>query len=818
MPVVVLSRRKTQTGYFCMQRHHLVRFIATMRALFTNSSSNETAQTRHSHSLKEKKSYQFSRPPGALLLLGRFLLALHLLPIAEYDKTPHLGTRAARLFAPVTHSISFFTAPFAKTVWKFPLATLFVVAIFGSLFYGMYSVHEFIFKNLPDPSQLVNKEQAITTRILDRNGEILFRIYEDENRTLIPLDEIPKSMINATIAIEDQDFYSHHGFSARGILRAAIANYRGEDLQGGSTLTQQLVKTRLLTSERTIQRKIKELILAVLVENAYSKDEILEMYLNQVAYGGTTYGVEEAAQQYFGKSARELTLAESSILAGLPAAPSAYTPFGPNPQLAISRQEEVLRRMVEEEFITTQEAMEARQQPLKLRENVIDITAPHFVMYVRSLLAEEYGEDVLQQGGLEVLTSLDTNLQNAAQKIVTDEVTSLERLRVSNGASLITNPTTGEILAMVGSKNYFDFEHDGQVNVTIRPRQPGSSIKPLTYALAFENGYTPSSVIQDAPITYNIAGSPPYSPKNYDGKYHGNVTLREALASSYNIPAVKLLASLGVSKLLDKGELMGISTWGDRSRFGLSLTLGGGEVLMTELSQVYGAFANGGYKMPLNPILRVTKADGTIVYENTCALYNEDCPRERVLDERVAYLMAHVLSDNAARTPAFGPQSTLNIPGQEVAVKTGTTNNLRDNWTIGFTSDRVVSVWVGNNDNTPMSYVASGITGASPIWNETIRLVLSDENPHVFPVPDGVVKATVCTTTNTLTCRGCPKTTEEVFIQGTQPSVYCDPRMFTKPRPNSDSDSNSDSDQPRDRILQGVQTNSTERQSSRSRR
>lgn len=810
-----------------MQWHHKLRWLAKVLFFFSPPKVEYSQATRHQNkSFQNKKTtnHRVFRPNVFLRAIGWTLKAYHFLPNTPYDSSMSPVAFFSKIIKIILKPFIIITKPFFTTVWLFPIATVVVLIILGGVFYGTYTVHEFIFKNLPEPSQLENKEQAVTTRILDRDGVILFKIYEDENRTLIPLKEIPKSMIDATIAIEDQNFYSHHGFSLRGIIRAALANYRGEQLQGGSTLTQQLVKTRLLSSERTIQRKIKEIILSVLVENLYTKDEILEMYLNQVAYGGSSYGVEEAAQQYFGKSARDLTLSESSLLAGLPAAPSAYTPFGSNPEFALARQEEVLRRMVEENYITADEAVQARQTPLQLRDNKIDIKAPHFVMYVRSLLANTYGEDVLTNGGLEVTTTLDYDLHQAAQEIVTAEVDSLERLRVSNGAALITNPNTGEILSMVGSKNYFDFEHDGQVNVTLRPRQPGSSIKPLTYATAFEKGFTPSSVIQDSPITYNVAGSPPYSPKNYDGKFHGAVTLREALASSYNIPAVKLLASIGVSTLLDKGEQMGISTWKDRSRFGLSLTLGGGEILMTEMAQVYGAFANGGYKMPLNPILRIKDASGAIVYENTCALYNEDCPVERVLDERVSYLIAHVLSDNAARTPAFGPLSTLNIPGQQVAVKTGTTNNLRDNWTIGFTSDRVVSVWVGNNDNTPMSYVASGITGASPIWNKTMRLTLSEKNPHVFPIPEGISTVAVCKTTNTLTCRGCPQTYEEVFITGTQPSVHCDPRMFQKLESTTQSTN-------RDQILEGATTTinsinsansnnnpSNERRSSRSQR
>jgi len=673
----------------------------------------------------------------------------------------------------VLSSLAKLLRPFVLTLRFYPMQTGIVITTLTVLFGGALFMHEYIFRDLPDVQLLTTNQPALTTRILDRNGSVLYRIYKDENRTLVPLAEIPDDLKNATVAVEDQEFYLHHGFSLRGIVRAVVANQNGEVVQGGSTITQQLVKNRLLSPERTLQRKAKELVLAVMVEQAYSKEQILEMYLNQVAYGGSTYGIEEAAQRYFGKSARDLNLAESSLLAGLPAAPSSYSPFGPNPDLAKVRQSEVLRRMVKEQMITADVAVSAYQAPLSLQADVVDIQAPHFVMYVKQLLAEKYSEEILQNGGLEVVTSLDLELQNTAQQIVSDEIATLARLRISNGAALVTTPQTGEVLAMVGSTNYFDIAHDGQVNVTLRPRQPGSSIKPLTYSLALTQGYTPASLITDSPVTFDIVGSTPYSPKNYDGKYHGSVTLREALASSYNIPAVKVLAQLGVSNLLDYAEKLGITTWKARERFGLSLTLGGGEILMTEMAQLYGVFATGGNLTRLNPILKITDHSGKVLYENTCALSGKNCLSDQVLDPRSAYQITSILSDNAARTPAFGPFSTLSIPQQEVAVKTGTTNSLRDNWTIGYTSDRVVSVWVGNNDNTPMSYVASGITGASPIWNKIIRTQLSDEKPHIFPVPYGVVKVPVCKQTGTLTCPGCPTTYNEVFLSGTEPTKNC---------------------------------------------
>lgn len=660
--------------------------------------------------------------------------------------------------------------PFYYSIRLFPLHSLMAIFLSAAIFSGTYFLHELIFKDLPSVMELTTQEPAVSSKILDRNGHVLYTMYKDENRTIVPLSYISPHIINATIAIEDQDFYNHKGFSVRGISRAALTNFKeGTGIsQGGSTITQQLVKMRLLSSERTFTRKIKEVILSVLVEGTYSKEEILSMYLNQVPYGGSTYGVEEASQRYFGKSSNKLTIAESALLAGLPQAPSTYSPFGSYPELAKNRQQEVLRRMVEEGYISQTEADQAAAKVLTFRQDSIDILAPHFVMYVRELLEKEYGQEQLLTQGLEIRTTVDLELQNKVQKIVSDEIASLQHFHITNGAALVTNPHTGEVLAMVGSKNYFDFKNDGQVNVTIQERQPGSSIKPITYAMALERGNTVTSLIKDEPVSYNIAGSPPYAPQNYDGKFHGNVTLKEALASSYNIPAVKLLESVGISAMINKAEAMGITTWQDRKRYGLSLTLGGGEIRMVDMTSVYGAFANKGVSMPANPILEVKNYKGDILYENTCALRNNDCSGKKVLDPKIAFLISNILSDNKARIPAFGALSELFIPGQEVAVKTGTTNRRRDNWTFGYTEDRLTSVWVGNNDNTEMSYVASGVTGASPIWNKIMRLVLDDKNPHTFEVPTGIVKARVC-------FKGAQgtKISEEFYITGTEPPSNC---------------------------------------------
>lgn len=688
---------------------------------------------------------------------------------------------------------------FAYAVWRFKkflhltkkvgrpkkkslLAQHVVSFVFTLLFLGTtYFVYDIAIKDLPKATDLSSKAQNVTTRILDRNGVVLFRIYEDENRTLVPLTGVSTYLKDATIAIEDQNFYEHRGFSFRGIIRAAWTNLSKQTTQGGSTITQQLVKNRLLSTEKTYRRKIRELLLSLLVEGTYSKEQILEMYLNTVAYGGSTYGIEEAAWRYFNKSSKDLSLGEAALLAGLPQAPSTYTPFGANPELAYTRQNEVLRRMVEDGYISQLQADQAKQEKLVFNQDRIDIQAPHFVMYVRKLLADRYGETMVAKGGLEVRTTLDLALQNQAQDIVSQEIQKLTHFNISNGAALVTNPKTGEILSMIGGANYFDFTNDGQVNVTIRPRQPGSSIKPLTYALALEEGKTAASVIDDSPVVYQVPGSKPYAPQNYDGRFHGRVSIREALASSYNIPAVKLLAELGINRFIDQAQAMGISTWQDRSRFGLSLTLGGGGVLMTDLATAYSSFANLGYPVPLNPFLEISNYKGEVLYRNDCALMTDNCYQEQVLSARSAFVITDILSDNRARTPAFGAFSVLQIPNQQVAVKTGTTNSLKDNWTVGYTSERLVATWVGNNDNTPMSYVASGITGASPIWNKIMLLLLDAERPHVFATPENMIKVKVCAVTGSLPCTACPRVVEELFIAGTEPKQACSAEQFALP-------------------------------------
>jgi len=659
---------------------------------------------------------------------------------------------------------------------KFPKIKLRLLAVF--IFFSIiFAILYFIFNiliNLPNPNTLLNRQPILTTKIYDRNGNLLYKIYRKENRTLVKLQELPLHLIQATVAVEDAEFYSHHGFSPKGIIRAALRNLKGDKLYGGSTITQQLVKNTLLSPERTVTRKIKEIILAVLVETKFSKDEILQMYLNEVGYGGAAYGVEEAAQMYFGKSAKNLTLAEAALLAGLPASPTSFSPFGAYPGKAKERQLLVLRRMKQEGLISEEEEKKAAAEELHFASPKTDIKAPHFVMYVKDLLVQKYGERMVEEGGLEVKTTLDLEIQEFAQKVVSEEIKKLRSLKINNGAALVTKPATGEILAMVGSEDYFNLQNDGNVNVTLRPRQPGSAIKPIMYSLALENGFTAATIIPDTPITYKIPGQPPYSPKNYDNRFHGNVPLRIALASSYNVPAVKVLAALGVEKMIARGQEMGITTWEEPNRFGLSLTLGGGEVKMIDLAVAYGVLANMGKRVDLNPILEVKDSKGNTLEKFQIPNSKFQNEEKRAISPEVAYILTDILSDNIARAPAFGTHSWLNIPDHpSVAVKTGTTQNLRDNWTVGYTPDFLVAVWVGNNDNRPMSYVASGITGASPIWNKIMSHLLTDVPDKKFPRPQGIVEVKICVPTGSLPCEGCPLVRQEIFIKGTEPKNHC---------------------------------------------
>ncbi|OGE08933.1 hypothetical protein A3A60_01090, partial [Candidatus Curtissbacteria bacterium RIFCSPLOWO2_01_FULL_42_26] len=652
-----------------------------------------------------------------------------------------------------------------STLLFFSLIALIVLTFFSFVIFA---------KDLPSPYKLTARDASLSTQIFDRNGKLLYDIYGDKNRALVNWNSLPNYVRQATISIEDKDFYKHKGFSILGIGRAAFNIVFFRQVQGGSTITQQVVKNTLLTSERTVTRKIKEFILSIQVERKYTKDEILQLYLNEVPYGGTAWGIEAAAQTYFSKEAKDLTLTEAVILAGMPQRPSYYSPYGPNPKAYVDRAASVARRMREDGHITREQEDQLKKDVagVKFSPNDQGIKAPHFVFYVKDLLAEKYGDKFVEQGGLKVKTSLDVNLQEKAQQIVAEEVEKVKDLSVGNGAAVIADPKTGQILAMVGSKDYFAKDYDGQVNVAMSLRQPGSALKPFTYATAFKAGYTPATVLMDVSTEFpGGAGQPPYKPGNYDGKYRGPVQIRFALGNSINIPAVKMLGLVGVKNMLRTAYDAGLKslepTDENLSRFGLSITLGGGEVRLLDLVSGYATLANRGKYIEPVAILEVKDRSGKSLEEVN------DVKEKQVIGEDVSFLISHILSDNNARSEVFGSASHLSIGGRTVAAKTGTTDDKRDNWAVGYTPSRVVGVWVGNNDNSPMNQkIASGVTGATPIWNKLMRLSIADLKNEDFEKPDNVNALEVDAFGGGMPCRNYPKRSE-YFIKGTEPAQDC---------------------------------------------
>ncbi|MEK9179766.1 MAG: PBP1A family penicillin-binding protein, partial [Patescibacteria group bacterium] len=671
-----------------------------------------------------------------------------------------------------------------------------IFGIVGILILSIVSLSFFILKDLPSPQKLRETGTiAYSSHIYDRNGESLYEIFREQNRTAVSLSEMPKYIKWATISIEDREFYTHQGVSlVGGVLRAARDTVLRKKLQGGSTITQQLVKSALLTPERTIIRKIKEIVLALLVERTYTKDQILEMYLNQVPYGGTAWGIEEAAKLYFGKKTKQLTLAEAALLAGLPQAPSLYSPYS-NPTEAKQRQENVLNSMVREGYIKQAEYSKALKQRLVYKKPGTTIKAPHFVFYIKDILEREYGYKTVQEGGLLVYTTLDYPLQKDAEKIVKTEVEKLENYNVGNGAALVTRPSTGEILVMVGSKDFFEGQY-GAYNVVTALRQPGSSIKPLNYAVGLDRKIvTPASVFLDIPTCFSVPFQKGYCPKNYDGQFRGPVQLRFALANSYNIPAVKMLAMNGLTEFVASASAFGISTFKDPSHYGLSLTLGGGEVRMTDMAKAFSVFSNEGITKDLVSILKVTDRNGRVLYEYKDPNVKKDIHKpldyanalriqgKRIISRDTSFLISHMLLDNYARSAAFGESSALVVPRfQAVSVKTGTTDDLKDNWTIGYTPNFLAVVWVGNNDNKPMNpYLVSGVTGAAPIWNKIMRATLAKQKDLWPKKPDTIVGMEVCALSGKKPTeqdgqKSCP-TRFEYFIKGTEPK---DPEELRK--------------------------------------
>ena len=603
------------------------------------------------------------------------------------------------------------------------LGRLAVAAFFVGLAFFIYAA-----KDLPNPEQLSQRQVVESTKILDRTGKIiLYDIHGEEKRTLISFDKISPFLKQATVALEDASFYRHPGIDLTAIARAFIYDILGRHIsQGGSTIPQQLIKKSLLTSERTLIRKIKEAILALVLERKYSKDEILSFYLNQIPYGSNAYGIEAAAQTYFNKTAENLTLAESAVLAALPQAPSRLSPYGSHPEELKSRQEYALDRMVSLGYLNQDQATEAKKETLNFAPQAHGIKAPHFVMYVKEYLEDKYGQEFVEKSGLKVYTTLDWDLQQIGEQIISAGAkNNWEKYQARNAALSAVDPKTGQILSMVGSFDYFDQANDGNVNVAIRDRQPGSSFKPFAYATAFEKGYTPDTVLFDLKTEFNPEcsaladqekdqyGLDCYHPGNYDDKFRGPLTAREALAQSLNIPSVAMLYLAGIEETIKTAKNMGITSLNE-NYYGLSLVLGGGEVKLLDQTAAYGVFATEGIKHEKTPILKIEDATGRILEEY------EDKPT-KVLSAQSARLISDILSDNAARSPVFGANSVLYFADRPVAVKTGTTQKYRDAWTMGYTPSLAVGVWVGNNNNDPMARAGAGVAAAGPLWRDFIK-------------------------------------------------------------------------------------------------
>ncbi|MEQ8675863.1 MAG: PBP1A family penicillin-binding protein [Aggregatilineales bacterium] len=655
---------------------------------------------------------------------------------------------------------------------------LLVLSALAVLFFGFAYV--WLLRDLPSIGDLETGLALPSTRIYDRNGTLLYEISEPEQgrNTALTIDQIPQHCINATIATEDANFYSHPGVDIAGITRAVWINVRGgEIIAGGSTITQQVARNLLLDpeqrAERTVRRKLREMILALELQTAYSKDEILELYLNQSYFGNLAYGIDAAARAYFGKSATNLSLSECALLAGLLQNAAAYDPLT-NLEASQARQAVVLGLMAQNGYITEQEADVAMNDTLQFAATPYPIEAPHFVMAVWTQLARDY-PDALYTDGLDVVTTVDLNWQNIARDIVQRQLDYLNHpalgdrvpANANNAAVVAIDPYTGQILTMLGSPDYFDESIDGAVNATLALRQPGSALKPFTYAAAMnpqlEEPYTASTMILDVATPFVTRRLESYTPANFGLVEHGPVLVREALASSFNIPAVVALEHVGIDRLVDLVTDAGITTLANNTDVDLSITLGGGEVRLLDMAQAYSIFPNGGYRVEPTYILSVTTRDGDVLYEWTPPTLNQ-----RVLDEGISYIISDILSDENARIPSFGQNSALSI-GRPAAAKTGTTTDFHDNWVMGYTPNLVVGVWVGNADNTAMVDV-TGITGAGPIWNAFLRDVLRGQPEVDFAEPEGLLHTEVCALSGLLPTRACERRRMEVFLPGTVPT------------------------------------------------
>jgi len=618
-----------------------------------------------------------------------------------------------------------------KSIKKIAINTFYALTvIFLAFVFIFLSLFVYFARDLPRPERYGDRPMAQPTEIYDRSGEnVLYTIHGEEKRKLTDIDSVPDHFIDALLTAEDSNFYDHFGIDFQGIIRSALMNLQaGRTVAGGSTLSQQFVRSALLTSEREVVRKVREIILTLELERRYEKDEILEFYLNQIPFGSNAYGIESAAQTYFNKQASELTLAESATLVSLIPAPSYFSPYGANVDELMGRKEHLLNRMYRRNLISEEELGEAKKEELAFHRSRDYLRAPHFVMHVKDILEERYGKDFLEEEGLQVYTTIDFEMQKKAEEIIRERAAFNKNHNAHNAAMVVTDPNTGEVLAMVGSANYFSNPYpegcapgvncrfDPFTNVATRNRQPGSAFKPFVYATAFENGYSANTTVIDEKTNFGTASNP-YIPRNYDGQFRGEVTFRESLAQSLNVPSVKALKDYaGLEKSVNNARDFGIDLPRPASFYGLPLVLGGGDVKLMEITSAYGVFATEGYKASPTFISRIEDRSGNIIEESSGV-------SRRVLSPSVAREITDILSDNEARAPVFGSYSPLYIPGRKVAVKTGSTQNFRDAWCIGYTSSLTVGVWVGNNDNTPM-HNAPGVSVAAPIWRSFMEAVL----------------------------------------------------------------------------------------------
>jgi len=613
--------------------------------------------------------------------------------------------------------------------FRYPSRIILDLAILFAVL-GTIALGYFFWKN-PLEAQLSSANIAQTSIIYDRTGEhVLYEMHGEENRKVIGHEEIPDVMRVTTIAAEDNNFYSHSGIDLKAIARALKADVTSSEMQqGASTITQQLARNAFLTRQKTLQRKVSEIILAFRIESRFSKDEILDMYLNQVPYGSNAYGIESATQTFFGKDAKDLTLDEAALLAALPNATTYYSPYGNHKDELIKKQQRILDKVAELGLADTLQADEAKN--INTFEKIIPIKqsifAPHFVFYIKEQLEKTYGQEAVKKGGFRIYTTLDWDKQQLAEKTIRNSIPEIQKYGATNAALISIDPKTGEILAMVGSRDYFDKSIDGQVNVATSPRQPGSSFKPFAYATAFEKGYQPETLLYDIPTNFGPDGTgQDYKPSNYDGSSHGLVSMRQALSNSLNIPAVKTLYLAGIKDTIYNAQKMGISTLTDQNRYGLALVLGGAEVTLLDETSAYGVFANDGKRNPATGFLKIIDSSGNTTYESS--------PKnEQVIHQQIARKIDSILSDNGARSLVFGTGSKLYIQGKTVAAKTGTTQDFHDAWIVGFTPSVVTGVWVGNNNNDAMRSGADGSYVAAPIWNNFMSQVLNNYPDEKFP-------------------------------------------------------------------------------------